>query len=67
MTAQFKNNILTVFDGKGNSLSYYKDVDKWRDIITNKMVPYDDFLMLNRIMKMASDARREGRVIKIEQ
>ena len=65
MKAHFKNNILTVTNPKGESLCYLKDGDKWRDLVTHKMVPYDDFLMLNKIMKMASDARREGRVIKI--
>lgn len=65
MTAHFKDNVLTVTNHKGESLCYFKDGDKWRELVSMKMVNYDEHLMLNRIMKMASDAKREGRVIKV--
>jgi hypothetical protein len=65
MKAHFKDNILTVTNHKGQALQYIKDGDKWRNAPTQKMVTYEEHLMLNRILDMARDARREGRVIKL--
>ena len=65
MTAHFKNNILTVTSPTLQSISYTKDGDKWRQMPSMKMVTYDEHLMLNKIMEMASGAKKQGRVIKV--
>lgn len=58
MTAHFKNNIMTITTDTLVMSSYLKDGDKWRHLSTNKLVSYEDHLLLNKILKMGRDKKK---------
>jgi len=52
MKAHFKDNIMTITNHTMQSLSYFKDGDKWRMMPSMKLVQYDEHLMLNKLLTM---------------